>query len=79
MLNDYLGAITDVNDIDKYNYLLKNTELYDENLTKYVSNVKKTLLQASKNSDGKKEMKDFSDLYEAQFYADYRARADIPA
>ena len=76
-LNDYLGAITDVNDIDKYNYLLKNTELYDENLTKYVSNVKKTLLQASKNSDGKKEMKDFSDLYEAQFYADYGA-GDIP-
>ena len=76
-LNDYLGAITDVNDIDKYNYLLKNTELYDENLTKYVSNVKKTLLQASKNSDGKKEMKDFSDLYEAQFYADYGA-SDIP-
>ena len=76
-LNDYLGAITDVNDIDKYNYLLKNTELYDENLTKYVSNVKKTLLQASKNSDGEKEMKDFSDLYEAQFYADYGA-GDIP-
>lgn len=76
-LNDYLGALTDVNDIDKYNYLLKNTELYDENLTKYVSNVKKTLLQASKNSDGKKEMKDFSDLYEAQFYADYGA-GDIP-
>lgn len=76
-LNDYLGAITDVNDIDKYNYLLKNTELYDENLTKYVSNVKKTLLQTSKNSDGKKEMKDFSDLYEAQFYADYGA-GDIP-
>ena len=76
-LNDYLGAITDVNDIDKYNYLLKNTELYDENLAKYVSNVKKTLLQASKNSDGKKEMKDFSDLYEAQFYADYGA-GDIP-
>ena len=76
-LNDYLGAITDVNDIDKYNYLLKNTELYDKNLTKYVSNVKKTLLQASKNSDGEKEMKDFSDLYEAQFYADYGA-GDIP-
>lgn len=76
-LNDYLGALTDVNDIDKYNYLLKNTELYDENLTKYVSNVKKTLLQASKNSDGEKEMKDFSDLYEAQFYADYGA-GDIP-
>ena len=76
-LNDYLGALTDVNDIEKYNYLLKNTELYDENLTKYVSNVKKTLLQASKNSDGKKEMKDFSDLYEAQFYADYGA-GDIP-
>ena len=35
------------------------------------------MLQASKNSDGKKEMKDFSDLYEAQFYADYGA-GDIP-
>ena len=76
-LDEHLGALTDVNDIDKYNYLLKNTELYDENLTKYVSNVKKILLQASEKSDGEKEMKDFSDLYEAQFYADYGA-GDMP-